>query len=90
MCRAAASPLLRTAERACRQQMKADEHSNAMLATLEVDYLDLYNVYQGLIRQFKSGSAAFGHESKVQQELVRVMADLNVKAKQLISLKAIT
>ena len=61
-----------------------------MLATLEVEYLDLHNVYQGLIRQFKSGNAEFGRASRVQQELVKVMADLNVKAKQLISLKAIT
>jgi hypothetical protein len=81
---------MKSAERACRQQMKAEQHSSAMLATLEVDYLDLYNVYQGLIAQFKSGTACPGKSSKVQQHLVRVMGDLSLKAKQLISLKSLT
>ena len=86
MRRAAASPLIKSAERLCRQQLEAEQRCGAMVATLEKDYLEAYDTYQDLLRQFDS--CEVGRRKRVQHELVTVMQDLNVKAKQLISLKS--
>ena len=87
LCRAAASPLIKAAEKACRQQTKA-EQAGAKLSTMEADYLDLYNLYQSLVAHFKGETAPQERSAQLQQELVQVMGELATKAKQLIHLKA--
>lgn len=59
-----------------------------MVATLEKDYLESYDTYQELMGVFEHGRIGRERKKRVQHELVGVMQDLNIKAKQLISLKS--
>lgn len=82
-CRAAAAPVIKAAERACKQQAREEA------AAMEAHYLDLYNSYQRLVTQFKNGQdSSPGKGRGVQQHLVEVMDELSDSAKQLIGLRA--
>ena len=79
--------MIRSAEKACRQETKTAQHS-AKLLTMEMDYLELYNTYQSLVTRFKGESGPPQRSAQLQQELVQVMGELTAKAKQLIHLKS--
>jgi hypothetical protein len=88
-CRAAASPLIKSAEKACNQECKVEKQQNrSKAAAAEAHYLDLYNSYQSLVTQFRNGSMSPGKSRFLQQQLVETISELSAKAKQLISLKA--
>ena len=85
-CRAAASPLIKSAERAC--QVQESYSRSRTLTTLEAEYLELYNTYQNLVSQFRNGGASPGRSAVLQQDLVQMMGELSTRAKDLISLKS--